>query len=45
MAVTVTEADPVEDSVTVCDVGEFTGTLPNATLAALRPSVGKELPS
>jgi hypothetical protein len=32
--------DPVEVSVTAFVVIEFTGSAPNATLVALRPSVG-----
>jgi hypothetical protein len=39
---TVTEAVPVEERVTDCEVAEFTATLPNARLVALMFSVGTE---
>ena len=39
-ALTVTAAVPVEDKVTVCVAGEFTITLPKATVVALMLSVG-----
>ena len=44
-ALTVTAAVPVEFSVTVCVVAEFTDTLPNAKLVVLKLSVGFDAPS
>jgi hypothetical protein len=41
----VTDADPVELSVTVCVGSVFTATLPNARLVTLTPSVGFDAPS
>jgi hypothetical protein len=38
-ALTVTGMVPVEERTTGCDAGEFTGTLPNATLEVLMPRI------
>jgi hypothetical protein len=44
-ALTVTAAVPVEERTSGCVAAEFTGTLPNARLEALRLSAGTEAPN